>query len=271
VLELPLELTFDGAPLLFAEANPVPGGGTLTPLGVRFYISDVALLRDSAEPLPVDVVTSTGTIAPYGIYFFDADDDTSTTLRVLAPSGEYAGITFLWGLAQSCNTRTPEASSAPLSPTSQMTWPHTGYLFFRYEGRTVFPGEGGASAGGAGAGGAGAGGASAGGASAGGASAGGAGSGGSAGSPSAAFPAVIHMGGNLFEPLAPVIRLEGALSVPSTGPVSKGLRVAMDEIFEGALADVDLTGFSGPPGEEVLSGERLRRSVPNLDVFSLEP
>jgi len=134
VLELPLELTFDGAPLLFAEANPVPGGGTLTPLGVRFYISDVALLRDSAEPLPVDVVTSTGTIAPYGIYFFDADDDTSTTLRVLAPSGEYAGITFLWGLAQSCNTRTPEASSAPLSPTSQMTWPHTGYLFFRYEG-----------------------------------------------------------------------------------------------------------------------------------------
>jgi hypothetical protein len=261
VLELPVQLTFDGAPLLFAETNPLPGGGTLTPLGVRFYVSDVALLRDSAEPLPVDVVTSTGTVAPYGIHFFDADDDTSTTLRVLAPPGEYGGITFLWGLAQSCNTRNPEASSVPLSPTSQMTWPHTGYLFFRYEGRTAFPGEGGASAGGA----------SAGGASAGGASAGAGGSGGSAGSPSAAYPAVIHMGGNLFEPLAPVIRVEGVLSVPSTGPVSKGLRIAMDEIFEGALADVDLTGFSGPPGEEVLRGERLRQSVPNLNVFSFEP
>ncbi len=79
------------------------------------------------------------------------------------------------------------------------------------------------------------------------------------------------MGGNLSEPLAPVIRVEGGLSVPSTGPVRKGLRVAVDEIFKGALADVDLTGFTGPPGEEVLLGERLRQSAPNLDVFSFEP
>jgi hypothetical protein len=45
----------------------------------------------------------------------------------------------------------------------------------------------------------------------------------------------------------------------------------MDEIFEGAMADVDLTDFSGPPGQEVLDGERLRRSVPTLSVFALEP
>ena len=47
--------------------------------------------------------------------------------------------------------------------------------------------------------------------------------------------------------------------------------VALDEIFEGALADVDLTDFVGPPGDEVVAGERLRRSVPTLTVFSLEP
>jgi hypothetical protein len=281
VLELPIELTLGGAPLLFAEANPVPGGGTLTPLGVRFYVSNVALLRDGADPVPVDIVTSTQTVAPYGVHFFNADDPTSATLRVLAPTGEYGGITFLWGLAQSCNTLNPDGNGVPLSATSGMSWPHTGFLFFRYEGRFAFPGqgsagEGGASAGGsggAGSGGAGSGGASSGGASSGGASSGGAGAG-SAGNASSMYPPVIHMGGSLFEPLAPAIRIQGQLSVPTTGSVQKGLRVAMEEIFEGALSDVDLTGFVGPPGdvgEEIILGERLRRSLPSLTVFSFAP
>jgi hypothetical protein len=45
----------------------------------------------------------------------------------------------------------------------------------------------------------------------------------------------------------------------------------MEKIFEGALANVDLTGFEGPPGDEVLKGERLRRSLGALTVFSFEP
>jgi hypothetical protein len=261
VIELPIALTFGGAPLVFAEANPMPGGGTLTPLGVRFYLSEVALLRDGADPLPVDIVTSSSTVAPYGVHFFNADDDSSTTLRVLAPAGDYQGITFLWGLAQSCNTRSSELSAAPLSATSQMTWPHTGFLFFRYEGRTASLSQGSAGAGGAGSGAAGDGGAND----------GVAGEGGAAGNPDSIYPSVIHMGGSLFEPLAPVVRVEGELSVPPAGALQKDLRVAMDEIFEGALADVDLSDFSGPPGEEVLLGERLRRSVPALSVFSLDP
>ncbi len=284
-IELPIELTFSGAPLLFAEDNPVPSGGTLTPLGVRFYISEVALLREGGEPVPVDIVTSSATVAPYGVHFFNADDAASTTLRLLAPAGEYEGITFLWGLAQPCNTRTPESSAAPLSATSEMTWPHTGFLFFRYEGRTLFPGTGSAGAAGAGAGGAGtssggAAGTSARGTGAGEGGAGGASAGtggdaaanaGSAGNPASLYPSVIHMGGNLFEPLAPVIRLNTPLSVTATGPIQKRLRVAVDEIFEGARADIDLADFVGPPGEEVLAGERLRRSLPTLSVFSLEP
>jgi hypothetical protein len=256
VLELPIELTFGGTPLLFAEANPVPGGGTLTPLGVRFYLSNVALLRDGAEPLPVDVVTSTATVAPYGIHFFNADDDTSTTLRVLAPPGEYQGLTFLWGLDQSCNTRIPESSVAPLSPTSGMTWPHTGFLFFRYEGRSMPSGQADAGAGGGGS------------RAAAEANAGGEGG---AGNPASMYPPVIHMGGNLFEPLAPIIRMAGVVSVPATGTPMKGLHVALDEIFKGALADIDITDFAGPPGEEVILGERLRRSVPALTVFTFAP
>jgi hypothetical protein len=293
VLEFPIDLTLGGAPFVFAEANPVPGGGTLTPLGMRFYVSNVALLRDGVEPLPVDVVTSSQGVAPYGVHFFNAEDTASATLRVLAPAGEYTGITFLWGLAQPCNTVHSAGAGEPLSATSGMSWPHTGFLFFRYEGRYAFPtvqagggagaggagaggaGAGGAGAGGAGASGAGAGGAGAGGAGAGGAGAGGAGAGGAgAGNPFLMYPPVIHMGGNLIEPLAPAIRIQGQLSVPATGPVQKRLRVVMDEIFKGALANVDLTGFEAPHadvGEEILRGERLRRSLPTLNVFSFEP
>jgi hypothetical protein len=240
VLEFPIRLLLDGQPIRFAEANPVVGSGTLTPLDLRFYMSEVALVRNGAEPLPVDVVTPQGAVAPYGVYFFNADDPASDTLRVRAPAGEYTGITFLFGLAQACNTRPPELMKAPLSPTSQMTWPHTGYLFLRYQGRSTSPDSGSAEGG----------------------------AGGGASEPERVFPPVIHMGGSIAAPLAPVVRVDGALSVPAAGTLSKNLQVALDEIFKGAQSDVDLTGFFGPPGEEVVLGERLRRSMSMLRVFS---
>jgi hypothetical protein len=282
VLEIPISLMLQGKPLLFAEANPVAGNGTLTPLDVRFYVSEVALLRGNAESLPVDIVTPSGSVSPYGVYFFTADDVASTTLRVRAPAGEYTGITFLLGLIQACNTRNPELMRAPLSATSQMTWPHTGYLFFRYQGRSTFPAQGSGGSGGAGAGGAGAGGAGAG-AGAGGAGAGGAGpgsagagggsagTGGGASDPASMLPSVIHMGGNIVQFLAPSVRVDGAFSVPASGTLSKAMQLSLDEVFKGALTDVDLSGFIGPPGEEVVLGERFRRSMPMLHVFSFAP
>jgi hypothetical protein len=43
----------------------------------------------------------------------------------------------------------------------------------------------------------------------------------------------------------------------------------MDEVFKGATAEVDLSGFTGPPEERVRAGERLRLSMPGLQVFQL--
>jgi hypothetical protein len=85
------------------------------------------------------------------------------------------------------------------------------------------------------------------------------------------FPPMIHMGGNLFEPLAPRVRVEGPFSLPATGSLGKTMQVVMDEVFKGALADIDLTGFLGSPEEEVRRGERLRRSMPQLKAFRLAP
>jgi hypothetical protein len=240
VLEIPVKLTLQGKPLLYAEANPLSNGGTLTPLDIRFYVSEVALLRSAAEPVAVDLVTAQGTPAPYGVHLYSAEDIDSNSLRVLAPAGDYIGIQFLLGLMLSCNVRSAEASRAPLSATSQMSWPHTGFLFLRYQGRTTPPSTSG-------------------------------GAGGAESVDPAAFPPVIHMGGNLFQELAPLVRVDGAFSVPASGSLSKSMRFVLDDVFKGALMDVDLSGFVGPPGEEVVLGERLRRNMAGLHLFAFEP
>lgn len=228
-LELDFQLMLQGNPFVFGEDNAVTTGGTVTPLGVRFYVSEVALERANADAVPVDIVMANGAPAPYGVYFFNAESATPEPLRLLSPPGDYTAITFLLGLTQPCNTRSAEESKAPLSATSTMTWPHTGYLFLRYEGR--FTPSGG-------------------------------------GEPSTGLPPAIHMGGNLFEALAPKVYLEGTFSMPAAGTVAKNVHFAMEEVFDGAMANVDLTGFFGPPGEEVVAGERLRRSMPELNIFT---
>lgn len=245
VLELPIQPTLQGKPLRFGESNQLSDGSSLTPLDIRFYVSDVALLRASADPLPVDLVTASGTVEPYGVHLYSADAAESNTLRVLAPPGAYIGIQFLIGLPLPCNQRSPDASKAPLSPTSQMTWPHTGFLFLRYQGRTT-PASTAAN--------------------------GGAGGAEPTGSMSG-FPPVIHMGGSLTQELAPRVRVNGAFSVPASGSFSTGMHFVLDDVFKGALTDVDLTGFDGPPapGEEVVLGERLRRNISGLQLFSLDP
>ncbi|KYF57465.1 hypothetical protein BE04_02020, partial [Sorangium cellulosum] len=233
------ELVLGGEPFLFGEPNAAPDGSTVTPLNARFYVSHAALIQAGGDLVPVDIVGPEGAPAPHGVHFYNAEDPGSATLRLRAPAGSYEGVSFVWGLHQACNVSQPAQNVAPLSDASQMTWPHTGYLWLRYEGRVdppaggepVDPDEG-------------------------------------------TVPPAVHMGGNLVMDLVPRVEVRGALSVPESGSTGKVVRVAMDEVFEGATADVDLTGFMGPPGpvgDELLAGERLRRSLPDLTVFAFDP
>jgi hypothetical protein len=287
VLELPLQLLLGNQPFVFGQENALPGGASLVPLDLRFFISGVSLLRaDSEQPIPVDIVTAAGTPAPYGVYFFNAEDPSASALRVLAPPGTYLGLSFRLGLASACNTRDPGASDPPLSPTSQMTWPHTGYLFLRFEGRySSGAGGGGGSSGlpssNSGGGASAAGGASgspsggqSGTSSGSGGGASGAATGGTAGASTTAPtapPEKVHMGGSLFEDLAPRVMAFGMFTVPATGTVQEHLELDMAQIFKGAETEADLTGFTGPPGEEVVFGEQLRQALPSLHAFVLKP
>ena len=138
ILEMPINLVYQGTPFVYGEPNSLPGGVTVTPLNVRFYLSAIELLTASGGSVPVDVVTTSGTVQPYGLFLFNAEDAGAQTLRVLAPPGAYTGVKLAVGIGPACNAGPTAGRNFPLSDASQMTWPHlAGHLFLRYEGKIV--------------------------------------------------------------------------------------------------------------------------------------
>ena len=224
ILQLSIDPMLDGKPFVYGEPNRLGATvtGTVTPLNFRFYVSQVRLLTTTGGSVAVDVVTAAGLPEPYDVHLFNAEDESSRALRVLAPPGTYTGIEFVLGLNNACNTSSMVGRVPPLTDTSQMTWGPLGYLFLRFEALLSAigpPPDGGAE-----------------------------------------LPQAIHMGGAPGTLFAPVIRVEGALSVPAGAAVTRSLRVVMEQIFVGATMEADVT--TAPlPGGEVINGERLRRNA----------
>ena len=141
LVEFSFDLVYIGQAFVYGEPNAGPSGATIVPLNVRFFVSQVALSRAGADPLPVDIVSDAGVPQPYGIHLFNAEERATTTLRVLAPAGAYTGLTFLLGLTDACNSGNSSRRS-PLNDASQMYWGFPlGYLFLRYEGRDTPAGQ----------------------------------------------------------------------------------------------------------------------------------
>jgi hypothetical protein len=220
--------TLAGKPLVVGEANAF-GGGQISPLNLRFYVSEVSLLAGDGTALPVDLVSPDGKPEPYGIHLVNFDEPTSTSLQVLAPAGTYSGARFTFGISDACNAG-GSARKAPLSANSEMGWPHlAGFLFFRYEAQWT------ATAG---------------------------------ADPSVPPPSMIHMGGVIGRVFAPQASISGALAVPATGTLARTVQVSFDEIFRAASSTEDVSNVIIPT-PEVIAGERLRRAVPTLPIFSL--
>ncbi|HEX3695026.1 MAG TPA: MbnP family protein [Polyangia bacterium] len=244
IFEIPIALQLAGKVMRFGDTNVAADGETVTPLNVRFYLSNVVLTKtDGGGPIPVDIVSATGTPLPYGVHFYTGDDPTSHMLRVRAPAGSYSGIRFSFGLPDGCN-EDAAPKNAPLSDASQMTWPHGfGFLFFRYEGRVSAPGDGGSTAG----------------------------DGGDANQNATTIPTAVHMGGFPGVLGAPVIAISAPLSVPATGNAPT-LQLVMDAVFKGATTDVkSALPIPPPPGTEATLGENLRQAAAHLTLFVLAP
>jgi hypothetical protein len=253
-LTLSLAPVLAGKPFVFGEPNPLPSGQTVMPLNFRFYVSHVSLLTATGVPVPVDLVTASGAVEPFGVHLYVAGDAASSVLRVLAPAGTYTAISFMLGIDDACNSGSI-ARDAPLGTMSQMTWPPpAGYLFLRLE-QQFGAGNAGASDAGASDAGAGAGDAS---------------TSDAAGSPS--LPGAIHMGGSPGHFFAPMVTARGALTLAAGAPSSRSLSVQVDAIFEGATAAADPASLAMVlPFPEVQAGERLRQHAPALPLFVLAP
>jgi hypothetical protein len=233
VLSLAITPTLDGKPFAFGQPNALTDGGSLVPLNFRFYISQVQLLKSGGDPVPVDLVTATGELEPYGVHLFNAEDDQTSRVRVLAPAGDYVGIDFGLGIKLGCNQQAPSTLDEPLSDVSQMTWPHTGgFLFLRYEGRYTAA-DGSAV-------------------------------------PPSGVPSAVHMGGNITQELAPRVSLPHSFTISPTDPREMALSLSMDELFKGATANIDVSDVPVgiPSTPESVAGERLRRGLPGLHLFA---
>lgn len=233
VLSLAITPTLAGELFAFGQPNKLADGGSLVPLNFRFYVSQVRLIKSTGDSVLVDLVTTTGEQEPYGVHLFNAEDADTSKLRVLAPAGDYTGIELGLGIKLGCNQRAPSTLDEPLSDVSQMTWPHTGgFLFLRYEGRYTAAD-------------------------------------GSALTPSS-IPSAIHMGGSITKELAPRVAVPRAFTISATEPLEMSLSMSIDELFKGATANVDVSdvavGLLSTP--ESVAGERLRRGLPALQVFS---
>ena len=230
----------DGAPLIFGEPNALPGGGTLTPLDFRYYISEVTLKSGDGRLTRVDLVSADGEVEPYGVHFFNAEDAPSTAWSIRAPAGTYTGLVLTLGLDDVCNAF-DEGRKAPLDVNSQMTWPPPfNYLFLRFEANVA---------------------------------------GASVDRQGQPWLSAIAMGGLQGSLFAPVVHVAGQVKVPARGEVTRHLRVDMEQLFNGAntaaALPTALVSIPETPGvvdsSEGGAGERLRQSAPNLPLFILDP
>lgn len=236
LLLLSLQPILAGKPFEFGQPNTLADGGTLVPLNFRFYVSQVELLQSGGGKIAVDLVDAAGAPEPYGVHLFNAEEDDTSTLRVLAPPGDYTAFSFALGIKLGCNQQLPAKSNEPLTDVSQMTWPHTGgFLFLRYEGR--YTANDGST------------------------------------STRADIPPAVHMGGDITKELVPRLVVSNSFSIPATGRLEMGLGLTMDKLFAGATADIDVSdvavGILSTP--ESIAGERLRRELPTLSAFVLDP
>lgn len=239
VVELEAELALGGKPVVFGEPTQLAGGGTVLPLNVRFYVSEVALLVAGSDSIPVDMVGGDGKPVPYGVHLVNAEDSESLRFRLLAPPGSYVGVSFTLGITDACN-RGPDTRKAPLSAASQMVWPHTGgYLFLRYEAK-VTPAADQAAAADGGAG---------------------------TGNP----PGSIHVGGIIGRVYATRVTASGAVAASSGAVTRARLQLSLDELFRMARTDIDVTGSVLLPFPEIVLGERVRRLAPESALFVLLP
>jgi hypothetical protein len=90
--------------------------------------------------------------------------------------------------------------------------------------------------------------------------------------PTESVPNAIHMGAPFSDEdrFAPKITLNAALEIATT-EARLTLSFAVDQMFAAAIRHTDLSNFQSIGGDEVVAGERLRRALAEVSIFSVAP
>lgn len=128
-LELKVSLKVGDQPLVMGQNYQNPAGNIYSVNLLRFYLSNVALVRRDGSEVKVDGLIL-AEFRPGG----PVQD--VTVMKAEVPAGDYAGVRFSVGVPRELNHMDAANQKAPLGVGSGMYWSwNAGYIFYRFEGK----------------------------------------------------------------------------------------------------------------------------------------
>lgn len=115
---------------------------------LKFYVGEVALLREDGSHEHALLLDAAGEPLAYGVHLVDAEDADSLALSFRAPRGTYTSVALTLGVPATCpdgetqlNHVDASEMTAPLDVDADMYWSwDPGYTFFKVEGRVSIDG-----------------------------------------------------------------------------------------------------------------------------------
>lgn len=148
ITRFPVHFMAGSAPLLMGTELTSANGATFKTTKARFYVSQLALVRENGERVAAELVDEQGSQLPFGVSLVDLDRPDSLSLHLQAPAGTYRGLAVSVGVPEKCpsgeglNHSDASAMDAPLDVDSDMYWSwNPGYVFLKFEGQVRDSGQ----------------------------------------------------------------------------------------------------------------------------------
>lgn len=132
-VELKINLRVGDQPLQFGQTYQTPQGQRYQLDLLKFYISEVALVRPDGSEVRVDGLV-------LAEFKRDAPTQGVSVMKMDVPAGQYRGIRFNVGVPRELNHLDAGTQQMPLGVNSGMYWAwNPGYIFYRLEGIALLP------------------------------------------------------------------------------------------------------------------------------------
>lgn len=132
-VELKVNLRVGDRPLQWGQTYQTPQGQRYQIDLLKFYISEVALVRPDGREVRVDGL-ALAEFKPGG------PTQGVSVMKLDVPAGQYRGLRFNVGVPRELNHLDAGTQQLPLGVNSGMYWAwNPGYIFYRLEGRALLP------------------------------------------------------------------------------------------------------------------------------------